>query len=450
MIRRLLVAASLSACCLPAQLTLFLVQQGQEVASSDQQYGFGNTPVGTPVSLEFHLRNTGTDATLSDLSLSSTDFSFNPAPALPQTISAGTALDLIVQFSPSQPGPSTSTITANGAVLATFNGTGRAAVTVSLDDGTNVPSPLDFGNVVRGGGAARRIVISNPGGANVYAETRDQALFQMHPTPVVSVPPGGSTTIEIDFTPTADGPQSSALIVGQQIFPLVGNGIEPPFPPPTIQLDLAQNASSQQGKLTVQLDAVSQATGSGTVEMAMTGAHADSGLRFLSANANNPRTATFSVKQGDTVGYFDSESSVEFQTGTTAGDIVFTVKLGDFAGQKTLTIAPAVVGVDSTKAQRTSAGLDLQIEAFDNTRSASKITFTFFDQSGVTLPPGPITVDSTAAFQQFFGTSDLGGVFNLHAFIPVNGNPNQVDSVEMDFVNSAGTAHSGKLQFSTP
>ncbi len=80
-------------------------------------------------------------------------------------------------------------------------------------------------------------------------------------------------------------------------------------------------------------------------------------------------------------------------------------------------------------------------------RTASKITFTFFDQNGNTLSPDAITVDSSAAFQQFFSSSDLGGLFALHAFIPVMGKPAQVDSVEVKIVNSAGIAQTGRLRF---
>jgi hypothetical protein len=78
------------------------------------------------------------------------------------------------------------------------------------------------------------------------------------------------------------------------------------------------------------------------------------------------------------------------------------------------------------------------------------MTFTFFDQSGATLTPGAITVDGIAAFQQYFYSSDEGGVFALHAFFPVTGNPAQVDSVEVQIVNSVGTARTAKLRFTTP
>jgi hypothetical protein len=177
------------------------------------------------------------------------------------------------------------------------------------------------------------------------------------------------------------------------------------------------------------------------------GANLDSGIQFPSTGR---RTVTFKVNQGDTVAHFGSDTSVTFQTGTTAGNIVFTVKLGYFSTTKTLPIAPAVVGVDSSTAQRTSAGLDLVLNAFDNTRSAASMTFTFFDQSGAQIPPGAITVDASAALGQFFASSDLGGVFGMHAFFPVNGNPHQVDSVEVQIVNSAGTARTARLPFTTP
>ncbi|MBZ5591996.1 MAG: choice-of-anchor D domain-containing protein [Acidobacteriia bacterium] len=454
MIRRLLLFSLLGACSLPAQFGLFLVQNGQDVASSDQTYGFGTKPVGAVVNLEFHLRNSGADAILTDLHLSSTDFQFIPsAPSLPQAVAAGTALDLMVQFRPGKAGAATADLIANGVKLGTFNGIGLASVTVSMGDGSPVPSPLEFGSVKRGESSARTIRISNGENSAVLVNvgTRDKT-FQVKPgTSPIPIAAGETATIEIDFVPAADGPQQSALLIDQLVFPLVGTGLEPPFPPPTIDLDRADLASAQQGKLTVRLASPSQATGTGEVDMDIqpsdASANLDSGIQFLSTGT---RTATFNVNQGDTVAHFGSDISATFQTGTTAGNIVFTVKLGYFTTTKTLRIAPAVVGLDSSKAQRTSAGLDLLLSAFDNTRSATSMTFTFFDQSGTKLPPGAITVDASAALGQFFTSSDLGGAFSLHAFFPVNGNPGQVDSVEVQIVNSAGTAQTARLPFTTP
>jgi hypothetical protein len=40
-------------------------------------------------------------------------------------------------------------------------------------------------------------------------------------------------------------------------------------------------------------------------------------------------------------------------------------------------------------------------------------------------------------------------VFGLHAFFPVTGNPAQVDSVQIEMVNSAGSLQTGKVRFTT-
>jgi hypothetical protein len=454
MMSRLLLLALLCAGFLPAQFNLFLVQNGKDVASNDQTYGFGAKPVGAAVSLEFHLRNTGADAVLTSLQLTGSDFQFFPAPpSVPQTVPAGTALDFLVQFSPSQAGPAASSLVANGAQLAMFTGTGLASVTVSLANGSPVPSPLDFGSVERGKSVAYQIVVTNGTGGSVAVNVgTTNAAFAVKPaTPQLQLDPGAQLSLEIDFIPLANGPQQGNLEINQLVYPLTGLGVDPPFPPPQLELDSASYASSQQGKLTVQLGSPSQATGTGEVDIDFNPgdakANSDGGIQFVSTGT---RTVTFNVNQGDTVAHFGSDTSATFQTGTTAGKLVFTVKLGFFVAAKTLTIAPAVVGFDSSQAQRTSAGLDLRLNAFDNTRSTSSLTFTFFDQSGNSLPPGAISVDASVALGQFFASSDLGGVFSLHAFFPVNGNPAQVGAVEVKMTNSFGTAQTARLPFTTP
>jgi hypothetical protein len=459
MISRLMLLALLSAGFLPAQFNLFLVETGKdgkkkEVAIPNQQYSFGTKAVGGAVTVEFYLRNTGTDAVLTDLHLTSADFQFIPSPpALPQTVAAGTAVDLMVQFSPSQAGPATAGLIANGSQLATFNGTGLASVAVSLQSGSPIPAPLDFGSVERGKTAAQQIVVTNGTGSSVLVNvgtTSDQFKVKSAVTQF-PLDAGAQASLEIDFVPTADGSQQANLEINQLVYALTGVGTDPPFPPPQMVFDSASYASSQQGKLTVQLAAPSQATGTGEVDIEVNpvdaSANTDSAIQFLSTGT---RTVTFNVKQGDTVGHFGSGTSATFQTGTTAGNIVFTVKLGFFASTKTITIAPAAVGFDSSQAQRTSAGLDLRVDAFDNTRSISSMTFTFFDQSGTPLSPGAISVDASGALGQFFASSDLGGIFSLHAFFPVNGNPAQVASVEVEMTNSAGSAQTARLPFTTP
>lgn len=483
MIRRLLLVSCVTVCCLPAQLRLYLLQNGSEAPITDQ-YGFGTLSLGDFRDIPFRLRNVGTgSAPLTILSLSGvSDFSFVNPPAVPQTVPAGAALDLTIRFQPAASGSSSTNFTADG-VSAIFYGSALPAATISLDDGSGqwhvlmADAAIDFGRVMRGSSATRRLKLANTGGAALTIRNAEVADLANVPgadgsfpctgavLPPSSVPfqcigvalplrlaPGASAIMQLNFSPAVNGPQPNwALEIEQRRFTLTGEGIDPPFPRPGIVLDIASRRSAQQGTLTVRLAVASQATGTGSVAVEChphtSAANPDTGILFLSTGG---ATASFSVKQGDTVAHFGSEDSVVFQTGTTAGDIVFTVKLGDFTETQTLNIAPAVMGVDPPLAQRTSAGLDLKINGFDNTRSASKLTFQFFDASGNSLAPGVMTVDGATAFQQFFGSSDLGGMFALHAFFPVIGNPKQVGGVAVEMVNSAGTSRTGRIPFVTP
>jgi hypothetical protein len=445
--------ACLGAASAPAQLQLYWVQ-GDYEAPVSQQYGFGMCAVCNAVDVQFRLKNTGANPTpLTILSVDS-PFSIVNAPQIPQTVAAGGAVNFTVRFAPPQPVSYSANLVADGVSLEVI-GSGRPGSTISISDGgggaasLSAGAAVDFGSVVRGATVARQIVITNPAQAAIqHVAVAGDPAFQIKAGPLpLSLP----ATIEVDFSPTSNGTLAGVLEIDNCAIPLTGVGLDPAFPQPAIELEIASAASSEQGTLKVSLPGASQSTGTGRVQIEFhptsPNVNADNGIVFLSTGT---QSATFTINPGDTAGHFGVDDSIAFQTGTTAGDLVFTLQLGEITATKTLTIAPAIVGVDSSQAQRTSAGLDLVINAFDNTRTSSTMTFTFFDQSGATLTPGAITVDGIAAFQQYFYSSDEGGVFALHAFFPVTGNPAQVDSVEVQIVNSVGTARTAKLRFTTP
>jgi len=445
--------ACFGAASLPAQLQLYWVQGAYEAPLS-QQYGFGTCAVCNSVDVPFRLKNTGANPTpLTILSVDS-PFSIVNAPQLPQSVPVNGAVDFTVRFAPTQPVSFSATLVADGVSLGLI-GTGRPGSTISVSDGGGGAAPLaggaaiDFGNVVRGATVARQVVITNPAQAAIqHVAVSGNPAFQIKAS---ALPLSLPATIEVDFTPTSNGSLAGVLEIDNCAIPLTGVGLDPAFPQPAIEVDIASAASSEQGTLKVNLATAAQSSGTGQVQIefhpSSPNFNADNGIVFLSTGT---QSATFTVNPGDTAGHFGNDDSAAFQTGTTAGDLIFTLQLGEITATKTLTIAPAIVGVDSSQAQRTSAGLDLVIDAFDNTRSASTMTFTFYDQSGATLTPGAITVNSLAAFQQYFYASNEGGVFALHAFFPVTGNPAQVDSVKVQIVNSAGTASTAKLRFTTP
>jgi hypothetical protein len=159
------------------------------------------------------------------------------------------------------------------------------------------------------------------------------------------------------------------------------------------------------------------------------------------------RTATFTVSPGDTQGHFGAQLTAPFQTGTTAGTLVFTVQLGGVTAQQTITILPASVGIASVQGVRSAAGVQVQVTGFDNTHSAGVLTFTFFDAAGNTVAPGAIRADATASFASYFQNSGLGGSFLLTAIFPVTGNPSQVGAFQVQIANSVGTAQTARTVF---
>lgn len=466
MTRRLLLLAGLGAGCLSAQLQLNYVNGSYQAPITVPQYSFGTVSVGDSRDVQFSLINTGTSSTpLTTLTVGA-PFSilYGPSPSsLPEQVPAGGAVNFTVSFAPTQAGSFSSTLAADGVSLVVV-GTAISAASISVGNGTNPPAPLaagasiDFGSLALGSTASQQVVMTNSTQAtltvqNIAVMNLQGSSFQMQPVTLpITLAPGASASLEVDFTPTSTGPQQGALEIDQRSIPLTGIGLNPPFPQPIIMVAIPEIASSQQGTLTINLASASQAAGTGQVQMSFTpvtpNANADNGMIFLS---NSSQSVPFSVNPGDTAAEFGTATSVAFQTGTTAGTILFTVTLGDLTETYSLVIPPATAGIDAATAQYTSGGLSVQITGFDNTRTASRLSFTFLDANGGTLNGGPITVDGTAAFQQFFPTSDEGGMFALNAFSPVTmGSPTQVNSVEMQITNSAGISPTTKVYFTTP
>jgi len=161
------------------------------------------------------------------------------------------------------------------------------------------------------------------------------------------------------------------------------------------------------------------------------------------------RFATFSVKEGESVARFNGQTSLLFQTGTTAGTLVFTAKLGDYTETASATIVPAIVGLDSVRGLRSGSSLEIQIVGYDNARSLSKLAFTFYDKSSGAVQPGQVTVDVTSALRNYFDSSqkEVGGVFLLRAVFPTTGDSSGINSVDVELTNSSGVARPARIQF---
>jgi len=82
--------------------------------------------------------------------------------------------------------------------------------------------------------------------------------------------------------------------------------------------------------------------------------------------------------------------------------------------------------------------LDVSLAGFDNTYSASQLTFTFYNSKGAIIQPGPMPIDVSSIFQQYFSSTQVGGMFALLARFPMTGDSTQVVSVDVQITNRAG------------
>jgi hypothetical protein len=423
-----------------AQFGLFLVQGSTEVAAP-AVYDFGSVYADESGSAHFRLRNTSSaPAAINVLAVAGAGFTLT-APALPVGLASQATLDFTVAFHATDTGTYSASLHSDGiAILLTATVAPRLTYGIVPASATAFPGTVDFGSVVRGSSAARRITIQNntPLVLTIPAisvQGADFALLAAAPSGQALQPrQGGEFTVV--FTPHTTGPLQGVLTLGDRSYPLLGTGADPPLPKPTLSLDLAPAVSAQQGTLIVRFDAPAQTSGTGTATLDFVGP-ADSAIAFASGG----RDATFLIALGDV------QAVLPFQTGTTAGVLVFTAQIGGASDQQMVTIAAVAPGISTAQGVRNAGALEIRIAGFDNTRSLAALSFTFYDATGNPIAPGAIRTDAGADFAKYFAASDLGGVFLLDAVFPVTGDASLVASCEATLTNSAGSSKTQRTYF---
>ena len=454
-----------------AQLSLYTIEEGVEIPV-DQTYDFGSVSVGAAADIVFRIEYTGSTSPyyLTYFSLDGTGFSVLQADwsELPAAVPSG-GLNFTVHFEPDVTGSYGASLQINqtGGLAVFLLAKGVPGLAVLLNSQTvSAGDTVVFGNVQVGSAQTLKLLLANQTGAPLTVPAIPPLTgtdFSLAGAALSgpSVAPGKSAELDVTFAPTATGQRQATLTIGALSFPLQGVGIPgtpPVLPQPSIQVNLPAAASAQQGTLSVILAAAAPVSASGTVilvfQPSVAGVADDPAVTF----ADGTRSTSFSVAQGASSGQFNGGPTVSFGTGTTAGTLAFTVTLGSNTAQASVVIPGAAIGIDAAVAARnvsclpsqlycTAVNVQLQINGWDNTRSASQIVFTFFDPSGQTIAPGSIPVDETAAFQTYFAGSNLGGVFGISALFPITGDANQVVAAMVQLTNSAGSAQTTKITF---
>jgi hypothetical protein len=398
-------------------------------------YDLGKFSAGESAIAHFRLRNiSAAPATLLSLTVAGAGFALS-APSVPIGIPAQSAIDITVTFSALGTGGYSAILHADGiAILLTSTVT--PSLTCLTDSGpTLVPlTSLDFASVVRGDSAARHVTLRNdsPGILTVPAMSVQGDGFSLASPPSgQNLQPQQSAAFSVVFSPATSGARQGTLAIGARTFPLTGVAVDPPLPNAAITINLPAAASAQQGTLMIRYDAPAQSTGTATASIAFSGSTDPKSADPAIAFANGARTVTLPVTPGDT------QAALPFQTGTTAGILTFTVQLGTFSTQQSVTIAPAPTAVSTSQAVRAPGSIEIRITGFDNARTLGPLTFTFLDGAGKSL--ASLRSDATADFAKYFAASDLGGVFLLRAVFPTTGDTSQIAACDVTLGNSIGT-----------
>jgi hypothetical protein len=456
MIRRLLLCCALVPLGALAQIQVFLFD-GTNETPAGVLVNVGSAAPGDTLTTRFHVRNVGEGPeVLQSLSIAGSGFTISLTPLLPYTIAPGSFVEFRVAFNP------ISLATYSAFLLVnTINITIQGSATPSAGLGVGGSSTLlaagaviDFGSVLVGSSNLQTFTLANLNNANITIATLlvSGAGFTgpIGAAAPIQLTPGQSVSFQIAFQPQTGQASQGSLTVNQRSFVLTGQGLEPPLPTASIQLGSTVGTSAQQNNVSIPLSAASQVSGSGTLTMtfqpSVAGVTDDAAVQFLSGPL---RSATVTIAPGDTVGTFGMQSSIAFQTGSTAGTIVFTLTIPNTPPQQvSLIIPPAPIILDTAGAVRRVGDLDVSITGLDNTYSASQLAFTFYDSTGATIAPGVISVNATTAFHQYFFTADqAGGQFALLATFPVAGDVTLIAAFNVQISNSVGATKSQTISF---
>lgn len=401
----------------------------------------GSFATGDVREFRFRVRNPGTTpVTLDSIRADNAAFKISNAPSVPYVIAAQSFVEVRVGFTA---GPeksydgwlriNTTDLKLHAAVTPSF------AITV---DSTSIGAgaTVDFGRMIRGSTATRRVVVANPSASamTLRVPTISGNGFRLSNAPLadVDLAPGQTLAFDIVFAPPASGDFQGSLTINNVSLKLSAAAYDPPLPRPILDIGTGPWTSASQQTLRIRFGTAAATSGSGTLKMefrsSSIAATDDSAIRFLSGGA---RVQTFTFAEGDLSASFGSAQEVLFQTGTTAGTIVLTAESGSYSEQATVRIAPSRIGFDQVGAVATPGTITVTITGYDNDRSAGSLAFTFYDRSG--KPIGAvIPVDVKAQFNRFFDANPAGGgAFLLRLAFPVSGDISQVGTVDVRIAN---------------
>lgn len=208
-----------------------------DISVSPLSVGFGAVTVGTSAADSVAISNGGSaDLTIDSLSLSgSSEFSLPGAPSTPFTVAANTSVNVSVEYAPLNESLDNGTLEiasdspGEELISVAFSGTG---VPVQVNECVPVidPASLAFGSVELGNTLTLTTTVTNNGTLEcaVGATVSGSGEFALASAASLTVAPGDSANVDVDYTPADMGDDTGNLALvfpGRTInVPLSGSG----------------------------------------------------------------------------------------------------------------------------------------------------------------------------------------------------------------------------------
>lgn len=310
-------------------------------------------------------------------------------------------------------------------------------------------STSDFGDVRVGQSYLKSYRITNTTNAGLVVNPPQLSpsagpylLVQAATTPV-TVPVNGLYEFKVEFRPSQAGLVNASLNVDGRTIQLVGKGIAAAVP--DFQLSASatdvDSATQAEARLTLASPAATPLTGTLTLvfEKDIGDLPDDSNIRFI---ASGSRTLSFAIPAGATKAQFGggSNEAAIFQTGASSGKIRLVATLPPWEHSVQMSIRSDAPKLTNGSLQRGTGTLTLNLNGFDNTRSATAASFRFFGADGQLLGGSGVEVPVTDVFGAFFRVSGTGGLFAMRAAFPVQGDVGVIDRVEVQLRNKIGVS----------
>jgi len=433
----------------------------------------GNTAVSQTSTITISVTNAGAgDGQISPITVTGQGLSLSNPPATPVTIHSKASLTLTLNFSPTQPGAisgtltigsDTFTVTATGiGSLLTYSYTNSASTISVAANGivifqpTAVQSTSSVTFSIQNTGTSSTTISS----INLGAASSVFSLQQLPALPT-NLAAGSTITFSISFVPNGLGTLTATLFVNSASFTLSGTGTQPAsLPAYQFQGPSGTQPAAQQPSIGLTLSAGYPLALQGTLTLTFTSAvfTDDPSIQF----ATGGRTAKFTIPANSTQAVFTGGATMmPLQTGTTAGTIVITPSFATQNGfdltpasptSVTMIIARSVAQLtNQSVTSETLSSFSVLLSGYSTTHALTQLTIQVNPKPGATFSATTLTVNVSSAatgWYQSTASQAFGGSFLIAIpFVLSNGSTttdlvHQVQSLSITATNDVGTSSS--------